>query len=255
MSGPARPQGAWAVPGRAAFSGAHRLVAQARSAAWAFRRRRLVASLRLQGLLYRSIVHVDVAPDVRLGRRVRVAVDPHAAVTVLIGPGCMLGDDVRVEMHDGGRLELGDGVDIRRSCRLGTAGRLRIDGPTLVQDGCTIHCDEDVHIGARIALAEYATVIDSSHYHDEAGGWFVHNVASRPVRIEDDAWIGAKATVARGVVVGAGAVVSANSLVVRDVPARARASGVPAEVVRTAPPGAANGQAPEAAGRPASSSS
>ena len=235
MTAPARPRGAWAGPARAAFSGAHRLAAVVVGAGFALRRRRLVTSLRLRALWHRARLRLEVAGDVRLGRRVRVTVEPHAEAAVVVGRACKIGDDVLIALRHGGRIELGAGVDIRRGCRLGTGGLLRIDGPTLVQDGCTIHCDEQVHIAEHIALAEYATVVDSSHYHDETGRWFVHNVATRPVTIEHDAWIGAKATVARGVVVGAGAVVSANSLVLRDVPPGALASGVPASIVGEAP--------------------
>ena len=48
--------------------------------------------------------------------------------------------------------------------------------------------------------------------------------------IGDNVWIGANAVVAGKITIGDGAAISANSLVLRDVPAHAFARGVPAEI-------------------------
>ena len=53
-----------------------------------------------------------------------------------------------------------------------------------------------------------------------------------PIVIGDGAWLGENVVVCPGVHIGRGAVVGANSVVVRDVPARAVAVGAPAVVVR-----------------------
>ena len=53
-----------------------------------------------------------------------------------------------------------------------------------------------------------------------------------PVTIGDRVWIGARATVLKGVTIGDGAVVAAGALVTRDVPAGALVGGVPAKVLK-----------------------
>lgn len=53
-----------------------------------------------------------------------------------------------------------------------------------------------------------------------------------PVLIGDDVWLGAKATILRGVTIGNHAVVGANAVVTRDVPAWAIVGGTPATVLR-----------------------
>jgi len=58
-------------------------------------------------------------------------------------------------------------------------------------------------------------------------------IVKRPVRIGPDVWLGTKATVLRGVEIGRGSVIGANSVVTRDVPDYAIAVGVPAKVVRS----------------------
>ena len=57
-----------------------------------------------------------------------------------------------------------------------------------------------------------------------------------PVRIGDDAWIGAGAMVLRGVTVGEGGVVAAGAVVTKDVPAFSIVAGNPAVLVRELPP-------------------
>ena len=52
----------------------------------------------------------------------------------------------------------------------------------------------------------------------------------RPVQIGRDAWIGSGAHILKGVTIGEGAVVAANSVVISDVPAYALVMGNPAEV-------------------------
>ena len=54
----------------------------------------------------------------------------------------------------------------------------------------------------------------------------------RDVVFEGDNWIGANATVLRGVTVGEGAVIAAGAVVTRDVPPYAIVGGVPAKVLK-----------------------
>jgi acetyltransferase-like isoleucine patch superfamily enzyme len=58
----------------------------------------------------------------------------------------------------------------------------------------------------------------------------------RPVRICDDAWIGANAMVMRGVTIGEGGVVAAGAVVTKDVPPFSIVAGNPAVLVKELTP-------------------
>lgn len=57
-------------------------------------------------------------------------------------------------------------------------------------------------------------------------------LGDRPVQIRDDAWIGAKAIILKGVTIGEGAVVAAGAVVTKDVAPYTVVAGNPARVIR-----------------------
>lgn len=109
----------------------------------------------------------------------------------------------------------------------------RIGGYTFVGPQCWLAVD-DLEIGNFVMLAGKVAVVGGDHRFDIVGTpsiWAGRDVA-RPVRIEDDAWIGHAAILLHGVRVGEGAVIAAGALVTKDVPAYSIVAGVPARVLR-----------------------
>jgi acetyltransferase-like isoleucine patch superfamily enzyme len=240
---------------RVALRMAHLLALPVSGAHRRLRRQRLVLGVRVRAVWHRARVDCDVAPDVRLGRRVRCTVVPRTTSTLRIGARCTVGDDVRLELR-GGELVLGDDVEIRHSCDFGVGGRVELQGRNLIQHGCTVHCDEAIVVGPFSSVAEYVSIIDSSHVFDGPSEWWLDDVRTSPVSIGAHVWVGTKATIARGVRLGDSSIVSANSLAVKDVPAGYMASGVPARAVRAVHAGGAVGDVRAERGgiEPASSS-
>ncbi len=88
-----------------------------------------------------------------------------------------------------------------------------------------------VEIGARATVAQEAYLCAGTH--DFASAALPLQTA--PVRVGEDAFIGARAFVMPGVTVGARAVVGAMSVVTRDVPPDVFAAGNPCKVLRPRP--------------------
>ncbi len=115
----------------------------------------------------------------------------------------------------------------------GSSGRLDIGRRAIINSGSSICAYGQLTIGDRVLIGPYAIISDTS-FHDLYDRDVVPE--SLDVVIEDDVWIGAKASVLPGVRIGRGAVVSAHALVNRDVAAFAIVSGVPAvEIARLNP--------------------
>lgn len=106
-------------------------------------------------------------------------------------------------------------------------------GPHLVM----LATESKVYIGNKVLMGPRVTVIGGDHRITDVGRFIYDVLDKRPgddldVRIGDDVWIGANATILKGVTIGRGAVVAAGALVVKDVPPYGIAGGVPAKVLK-----------------------
>jgi len=92
-----------------------------------------------------------------------------------------------------------------------------------------------VSIGTKVMFGPQVAIVAGNH-NTSVVGRFMYDVKEKrprddlPVVIEDDAWIGLRSVILRGVTVGRGSIVAAGSVVTRDVPAYGIVAGVPAAV-------------------------
>jgi acetyltransferase-like isoleucine patch superfamily enzyme len=98
--------------------------------------------------------------------------------------------------------------------------------------GCLIQCD--CRFGSNILMArDVAFIGRDDHRYDMVGKtlWDSPRGDTRKLVVEDDVWIGFRATILAGVTIGRGAVVAAGALVTEDIPRYSIAGGVPARVL------------------------
>jgi putative colanic acid biosynthesis acetyltransferase WcaF len=85
-----------------------------------------------------------------------------------------------------------------------------------------------VWVGDNVCISQGAYLCTGNHdWADPAFGLIV-----RPIRIQDGAWVGARASVSPGVVIGEGAVVGLGAVITKPVPAFEIHAGNPAKFVR-----------------------
>lgn len=129
----------------------------------------------------------------------------------------------------GGRITIGDWCFVGPGTRLWSACDLHIGNRVLISHLCNV-MDSLTHPLDSVARhAQFRAILTRGHPREI-------DLDERPVRIDDDVWIGAGATILRGVHIGEGAVVGAGAVVTRDVPAYAVVAGNPARVVRQLTP-------------------
>lgn len=98
--------------------------------------------------------------------------------------------------------------------------------------GCSILAEKKVSIGNRVLVGAGALILDTDAHPLHPGDRLRDGRAvTAPVTIADDAFIGARAIILKGVSVGEGAVIGAGAVVTSDVPAFMIAAGNPARVV------------------------
>ncbi len=202
------------------------LISWAHDLLLAARRARAIVRIRASARLAGADLDLRVAKTARIGR-ITVRLDPTGPSQLHIGEHTTLDDGVEIRLR-GGSVRIADWVEIRSGVRLMASGTLEALGQNVLSWGMVVHCDESVVLGRRSTFGEYVTVTDSTHEHVE-GGWHVDQIRTSPVRVGEDTWVGAKATIGRGVAVGDQCVIAGSAVVVRDVPDHHVALGVPAD--------------------------
>jgi acetyltransferase-like isoleucine patch superfamily enzyme len=141
---------------------------------------------------------------------------------------------VRTEVHGDGVLIFGErcvvrGTLLRSEFVVYGGGRIEIGEMTFINYGVSLTARRLVQIGKQCHIGPFVTVSDNDEHSIEDKYLLPPSSA---VIIEDRVWLGAKATVLKGVRIGHDAVVGAGAVVTRDVPPRSIVTGVPARVIR-----------------------
>ncbi|MBN2099216.1 MAG: acyltransferase [Dehalococcoidia bacterium] len=101
-----------------------------------------------------------------------------------------------------------------------------INGPTYLL------ARRSIKIGEQCLVARGVTIMDSDLHRIGSTSGKSPEMDIMEVVIGNHCWIGQNATILKGVKVGDGAIVAANSVVTDDVPEHALVAGVPARVIR-----------------------
>lgn len=149
-----------------------------------------------------------VAPDVRLGRDVKLA-------KFINLYGCEIGDDTKI----------GTFVEIQKNATIGR--RCKISSHTFICEGVTI--EDHVFIGHGVTFINdgYPRATTSSGELQTEKDWRVESTL-----VKKGASIGSGATILSNVVIGENAIVGAGSVVTHDAPANTIVAGNPAKVLR-----------------------
>lgn len=153
--------------------------------------------------------HQCIAPDVRLGKDVKV----YNFVNLY---GCEIGDETKI----------GTFVEIQKNATIGK--RCKISSHTFVCEGVTI--EDNVFVGHSV------TFINDSYPRATAGDGELQTEKDWKVEktlVKKGASIGSGSTILSRVTIGENAIVGAGSVVTKDVPANTIVAGNPARVRRS----------------------
>lgn len=121
-------------------------------------------------------------------------------------------------------------------CRLSGDPKIVCGDDFYLNAGC--HLLGDIEFGEHVMIGPKTVIWGRDHGMAPGQPMKQQDHEKAPIRIGNDVWIGANATILKGVNIGDGAVVGAGAVVTRNVPAFAIVVGNPAKVVRFRVPAA-----------------
>lgn len=143
-------------------------------------------------------------------------------------------------------LEIGDGCIVnsaflsnlaglyQRSVLVARGSAKLIIGRNTGMSGVTVYAKREIRIGDDCLIGANCKIFDNDFHPSDPEERLKNPNAgkSAPVHIGNNVFIGCNSLVLKGVTIGDNAVISAGSVVVKDIPANCLAGGVPAKVLK-----------------------
>ena len=102
---------------------------------------------------------------------------------------------------------------------------------TFINRNCTIVAMKHITIDRNVTIGPNVCIYDHDHNLDLNKQDKIH-YKCKEIHIYENVWIGANATVLKGVTIGKNAVIAAGASVVKNVPENAIVGGVPAKIIK-----------------------
>lgn len=162
-----------------------------------------------------------------------------------LGRGCVFSGIPYFRKHPTGSIAIGEGctfrsaersnsIGLNRRCFIeaGPGAEIRI-GSRSGFSGTVISASLSVQIGRNVMCGGNCTICDSNRHSLDAADRRNNDAGQvDPIVIGDDVFLGMNVVVLKGVTIGSGTVVAANSVVTTPLPEKVLAGGSPARVIR-----------------------
>jgi len=136
----------------------------------------------------------------------------HGTRQITLGENLYLYRDLYFETRENGYIKIGNDVVLSRGVHLAAYAGI------IIEDG--------------VMIGEYTSIRDANHQVIKGDSVRYSGHSGKAIHIHRNAWIGRGVTILGGVNIGEGAVIGANAVVTKDIPAGAVAVGVPAQVIK-----------------------
>ena len=158
------------------------------------------------------------------------AADEARKTTALINGAYRTDEELRALMSRLVGYRVDDGFRLFPPVYTDFGKNIKIGKDVFVNSGCCFQDQGGVTLGDGCLVGH--NVVFATLDHDKRPGRR-GDMTAAPIVVGKDVWIGAHATILKGVTIGDGAIVAAGAVVTRDVPPNTIAAGVPARVVKT----------------------
>lgn len=125
----------------------------------------------------------------------------------------------------------GRNLQVARRVNINFTNCLEIGRDVYIATGSWLHAWGGIILEDEVQLGPYSVLVTGDHTR-EGGSYRFGPSRLAPIRLCRGSWVAAHTTVTKGVTIGRGALVAANSVATHDVPDFAIVGGVPARVIQ-----------------------
>ena len=130
-------------------------------------------------------------------------------------------------MHELFNNQIGEKSSVRNPCTVVEPNKVKIGKNSIVMNNALMMASGGIEIGDYTMVAAHAKLISNDHdLYDR------RIITMLPIKIGNHVWVGAGATILKGVTVGDHAIIGGGSIVTKDVPPYSIVVGNPAKVVK-----------------------
>ena len=124
--------------------------------------------------------------------------------------------------------KIGEGVHIYPNVKIWAPWNLEIGDEVGVADGVDLYSQDKIILGYRAIISQRSFICTGTHNFNLHG----HPLTTKPIVINDYAWVAAEAFIGPGVNVGEGAVIGARSVVFKNIEPWTVVGGNPAKFIK-----------------------
>lgn len=140
---------------------------------------------------------------------------------------------LKIELENKATLRIGDFLMTAGPCYIKCTENSKciIGDRVFFNHNVSLTCLDEITIGDFCNIANNVVIVDHNHKFVNTG--VIEGYESSPIHIGNRVWIGANATILKGVNIGEGAIISAGAVVNKDVPPFEIWGGIPARKIKS----------------------
>jgi len=122
----------------------------------------------------------------------------------------------------------GNNFQVASNVRINSLQNISVGNNSYIAPGSFLLISDGLDISDEVSIGPYVVIVDGDHTSIE-GSYRYGGRNTKPISIGKGCWIASHVTITKGVTLGDGSIVGANSVVTKDIPAYTKAAGVPAK--------------------------
>lgn len=144
---------------------------------------------------------------------------------IIIGRNTAIRGELLIFAH-GGQISIGEYCFIGENSKIWSSEEIKIGNRVLISHNVNIHDNNSHPTDSKMRAEQVKEIFSSNHPKT------ISSINSKEIEISDDVWIGFNSTILKGVKIGKGAIVGANSFVTKNVEEFTMVIGNPAKEIK-----------------------